>query len=257
MEIRREHAETVVELLGRGLVCGLGEPEPGEMCLEALKCYVLGLPHGDDPQCEIAAGRDLQIRLNDAVWSSPTARARGMARIGIAMLGSRGVLDEAEFVRRVVDMTIRRAVPVGLRAAAGRNPKHAKALEAAAVRCEQDGTREACEHARTVARAYAARSSAAAATYDAAYDAAYAASAAADAAYFAAAASASASAADVADAAAAYAAADVADAAADASAADARTRDRVLADYAEWVVQILIDMQAPGCQWLDLVPVAS
>ena len=25
------------------------------------------------------------------------------------------------------------------------------------------------------------------------------------------------------------------------------------ADYAEWVVQILIEMQAPGCQWLSLV----
>ena len=47
-------------------------------------------------------------------------------------------------------------------------------------------------------------------------------------------------------------------AAASASAsADARTRDRVLAQYAEWVVQILIDMNAPGCEWLDLVPRAS
>jgi hypothetical protein len=23
---------------------------------------------------------------------------------------------------------------------------------------------------------------------------------------------------------------------------------------AEWVVEILIDLNAPGCQWLDLVP---
>ena len=47
------------------------------------------------------------------------------------------------------------------------------------------------------------------------------------------------------------AAADAAAAAADAASA-ARTYDRVLAEYAERVVQILIDMQAPGCQWLDL-----
>jgi hypothetical protein len=47
----------------------------------------------------------------------------------------------------------------------------------------------------------------------------------------------------------AYAAAD-ADAAADASAADAR--DKQLADYCEGVVQILIEMGAPGCEWLDL-----
>ena len=55
--------------------------------------------------------------------------------------------------------------------------------------------------------------------------------------------------------AAADAAADAADAAAYAADAAARTRDRVLAEYAEWVVEILIDMKAPGCQWLDLVPV--
>jgi hypothetical protein len=28
----------------------------------------------------------------------------------------------------------------------------------------------------------------------------------------------------------------------------------VLGDFAERVVQILIAMNAPGCQWLDLVP---
>ena len=57
----------------------------------------------------------------------------------------------------------------------------------------------------------------------------------------------------------AYAAAYAADAAAYAAAADAvaaaaaaDAADRVLEDYAERVVQILIDMQAPGCQWLDL-----
>jgi hypothetical protein len=28
----------------------------------------------------------------------------------------------------------------------------------------------------------------------------------------------------------------------------------VLAQYAEWVVEILIDLKAPGCDYLDLVP---
>ena len=48
--------------------------------------------------------------------------------------------------------------------------------------------------------------------------------------------------------AAAYAAADAAAAAY--AAADAR--DKSLADFAEGVVQILIEMKAPGCQWLAL-----
>jgi hypothetical protein len=54
--------------------------------------------------------------------------------------------------------------------------------------------------------------------------------------------------------AAASAAAAAADAAADAA---ARERDRSLAEYAENVVQILIEMGAPGCEFLDLVPVEA
>ena len=53
--------------------------------------------------------------------------------------------------------------------------------------------------------------------------------------------------------AAAYAAAAAAAYAAD-TAAYSRTRDRVLADFAERVVQVLVEMGAPGAQWLDLSP---
>ena len=131
-------------------------------------------------------------------------------------------------------MTIRTVVPQALRVAAKRVPSHATTLEAAALDCERLGDRASAQRARDAAAAYAADAAAAAAAYAAAA-AAYAAAYAADAA---------AAAAD----AAAYAAA--ADAVAAAAAADAA--DRVLEDYAERVVQILIDMQAPGCQWLDL-----
>ena len=200
--VTRAQAETVVELLRHGLVHGVGEPEPGKMCVEALVNYALGRPHGDDPGCVSQPLRRLKIRLNDSMWSSNMARAEGLRRLAIAQLGSAGVLDEAEFVRRVVDVTIRRVVPLALRAAATRIPKHAEALEAAAVRCETEGTREAAREGERVARA-------------------------------------------------AYAAA--ADTAA-ADAAAARTRDRVLGQFAELVVEILIDMKAPGCEYLDLVP---
>jgi len=228
----RDIAMKVRDVVDAGLVGGIGNPIPGQMCVEAAVCFALGLEHGDDPRCVAQSLRRLKIGLNDRQWSSPQARARGLRRLAVAQLGSAGVLDERAFVLRVVDVTIRKAVPVGLRTAARLNPQHATALEAAAVRCEQEGTRDACQHARGVARA------AAAAAYAAADDAADAAADAADA---------------------ADAAADAADAAADAAyaaaaAAATRTRDRVLADYAEWIVEILIDMQAPGCQWLDLVP---
>jgi hypothetical protein len=232
MEITREIAIKVRDTVDAGLVAGVGKPEPGKLCVEAAVCFALGLPHGDDPQCVAQPLRRLKIRLNDAAWSSKEARAKGLRRLAVAQLGSAGVLDEKEFVRRVVDVTIRRAVPVGLRAAAKANPKFAERLEACAVRCEQEGTRESCQEAHLLARA-AAAAAADAVAYAAAVDAAVAAAYAA-----------------------AVDAADAAVAAADAVAyADAaRTRDRVLAQYAEWVVEILIDMKAPGCQWLELVP---
>jgi hypothetical protein len=199
MEITREIATKVRDTVDQGLVSGIGKRKPGQMCVEAAVCYALGLPHGDDPGCVAQSLRRLKVRLNDSRWSSPTARGKGLRRLAVAQLGSAGVLDDREFVRRVADMTIRKTVPAGLRSAAKVNPKHADALESAAVRCEAEGSRASCENARLVARTAAE---------------------------------------------AAYAYADAA-------------RDTSLATYAEWVVEILIDMNAPGCQWLDLVEIAA
>jgi hypothetical protein len=133
----------------------------------------------------------------------------------------------------------------------------------------------AANAAAYAASAYAAANAAAYAAYAAyaANAAAYAANAAAYAADAAYAANAAAYAADAAnayaaaDAANAYAAADAANAYAAANAAayaanaaanaaayaaNAAARDKVLAQFAEDVVQILIGMNAPGCQWLFL-----
>lgn len=206
MEMTREIAQKVRDTVDAGLVSGVGQPEPGAMCVEAAVCYALGLPHGDDPGCVSAPLRALKIRLNDSGWSSPQARAAGLRRLAVAQLGSKGALDEPEFVRRVVDVSIRRVVPRALRSAAKVNPKHAEALEAAAVQCEREGTREAAENGRQVARAADAVAAAAADAVAAAY---------------------------------------------------ARVRDRTLAEFADDVVEILIDLKAPGCQWLDLVPKAE
>jgi hypothetical protein len=229
MNITREIAAKVRDTVDAGLVSGVGEPVAGQMCVEAAVCYALGLPHGDDPGCVSSALRSLKIRLNDSRWSSSQARAAGLRRLALAQLGSAGVLDDREFTRRVVEMTIRRVVPLALRDAARRVPAHAQALEAAAVRCEHEGTREAAKDGERVARAADAAADAAAyaASDAAASDAAAYAAAAADAA------------------AAAYAA------------AYAKARDTRLGAFAEWVVEILIDMNAPGCQWLDLVPVGA
>jgi len=257
--INEVDARRVLEVVDAGLVNGVGNPIPGQMCVEAAVCFALGLPHGDDPGCVSPALRQLKIRLNDSRWSSEKARANGLRRLAVAQLGSKGELDEKEFVRLLVDYALRVSTPQALRSAASvhKDPVHQKALRDAANRCEIEASREAAQAARKTAAdaaaAYAAADAAAAAyaaadayaVADAAYAAAYAAADAADAAYAAAAA--------------AYAAADAAYAAyaaAYAAAARSQARDKALADYAEAVVQILIKLNAPGCQWLVLTEAA-
>ena len=222
-EITEEIARKVLTVVDAGLVNGVGNPIPGQMCVEAAVCYALGLPHGDDPKCVAPSLRSLKIRLNDSRWSSNEARAKGLRRLALAQLGSRDHLDDKEFARRVAELAIRKSVPEALRAAASihKDPKHVAALRAAAAECEREPTR---------ANALAARKAADAAYADA--DAAYADADAADA-----------------DAAYAYAAAAYA---AYAAAADAYARDKSLAAFAEGVVQILIEMNAPGVEWLPL-----
>jgi len=216
-EITETIARKVLTAVDAGLVKGAGVQVPGRMCVEAAVCYALGLPHGDDPQCVSRALRSLKIRLNDSNWSSNDARAKGLRRLAVAQLGSRDTLDDREFMRRVAKLAITKCVPEALRAAASiqKEPKHKAALLDAATKCEKEGTRGSALEAK--AAAYAAPG------------AAYAADAAAYAAYAAVSAAVAAVAAD-----AAYA------------------RDKSLASFAEAVVQILIEMKAPGCQWLAL-----
>ena len=251
LEITRAIATKVLSVVDAGLVDGVGKPIPGQMCVEAAVCFALGLPHGDEPGCVSPALRSLKIRLNDSSWSSPQARASGLRRLALAQLGSAGILDEVEFRRRLVDNALGSTVPRAMRIAASvqKDAKHKAALLAAADRCERERSRAAATDARATARAAYAAAYAAAA--DAAYAAADAAYAAADAATYAAAAYADADAAAYAAAAAAYAAA------ADAADAKKTARDKSLAAYAEEVVKILISMDAPGCQWLDLAPLAA
>ena len=204
----------VIKLLGvidAGLVKGVGNPIPGKMCVEAAVCFALGLPHGDDPKCVAPALRSLKIRLNDSHWSSNGARAKGLRRLAVIQLGSKGFLDEKEFIIKCAGLVTKTSVPLALRAVASihKDSAHAQALRDAANRCEIEGPRESALNARDVAKkagSYADAAYAAAAAY-----AAYA----------------------------AYA------------------RDKSLADFAEGIVQILIEMDVPGMRWLPLTEIAA
>ncbi len=236
MNIDIELARKVLSVVDAGLVKGMGIPEPGQMCVEAAVNYAMGAPHGDEPACVAPSLRRLKIRLNDAAWSSDKARAAGLRRLAIAQLGSAGVLDEKQFAVRCAQLAIQTCVPAAMRAAAGvcKEPYKTRML-AIADRCEREPIRanaiEAKDASAAAFAAYAADADAYAAYAYAADAAAAAADAAADAAY-------------------AYAAADAAADAAAYAAADAR--DKSLASFAEGVVRILIDMKAPGCEFLYL-----
>lgn len=193
IEINESIARKVLETVDAGLVKGVGNPVPGQMCVEAAVCYAMGLPHGDNPSCVSPALRELKIKLNDSNWTSNEARAKGLRKLAVAQLGSAGVLDDMEFIKRVVEMTIRVIVPIALRATASKqtDKHHQERLEQCAVRCEIDGTKEAA---------------------DAADDANTAAKA-------------------------AYADEDIV---------------KILTIFADRVVDILVEMKAPGVKWLAL-----
>jgi hypothetical protein len=280
IEITEKIAAKVLTIVDAGLTSGLGKPKPGEMCIEAAVCYALGEPHGDEPACVSKALRAFKIRLNDSDWSNRHARAMGLRRLALAQLGSAGSLDEVLFVTRLAILAKKWAYDAARATAAARATYTARAATADdAARATADaaayaatyaaGTAYAADDAADYAADYAARATYTADAADYAADAATHATYATRAATYATAADdaarATADAATYAASAAAYvarAAAYVArgDAATTDAAADAiaRTvRNESLANAAEDVVQLLIEMNAPGTKWLALAPLNS
>jgi hypothetical protein len=150
-------------ILARGLCYGMGTPN-SQVCIEAAICETLGLPHSDDPKCVAQSVRRFKIGLNDVNWSSPSARAKGLRELGIAQLGSLGVVNDVEFVTKLTEKTIRLLIPKLFRYVF---PNNQACLDAAA-RCENEGTGDAASDA--------ARYASGAASYAARYAARYAAS---------------------------------------------------------------------------------
>ncbi|CAM6053525.1 unnamed protein product [Sphagnum tenellum] len=211
--------------LSRGLCSGVGHRD-GQMCIEAAICAALDLPHGDAPTCVAHAVRAYKIRLNDCYWSSPEARAKGLRSIGIAQVGSAGVVDDKEFSKRMSEGTIRRLLPTLFREVFPNNQK----LLAAADRCELEGSREAVKAARLAAyTVWAAEAAECAAMHGASV--AYVAMQAAEVAWCS------------------------TNAAAAARMAKEATKsgDKYLLLSADICLQVLKDLKSPGCAWLELL----
>jgi len=97
-------AKKLWRLVSKGLTDGIGQPEPGRMCVEAAVCYALGLKHGDDPPCVGEQVRCNKIDLNDCMWSDDKARGRGLRDVAIAQLGSNKISQKKyeNVVRRLL-----------------------------------------------------------------------------------------------------------------------------------------------------------
>lgn len=112
MDITKELAEKVLQVVDQGLIAGLGQPVPGQMCVEAAVCYAMGLPHSDKPTCVDQYLSHLKIQLNDSrIWTSNKARAKGLRRLAIVQLGTKDCLDIHIFLDLVLEHVIKNMVP--------------------------------------------------------------------------------------------------------------------------------------------------
>ena len=198
-------------LLSHGLSKGLGLPLPGEMCIEAVICNVMGLEHSDDPMCVADSVRKFKIHLNDKNWSSNVARAKGLHDLGLAQLGSLGTVNDTLFSKKLMEKIIRVLLPNLFRRVFLSDDK----CLAAALVCEMEGTGSSARDAA---------------------EAAYAVYAAVEAAY----ATTAAYAVEAATTAAAYVA----------NTANAVPKDYYLNLVATLAVEVLRDLKSPGCTLL-------
>ena len=166
--LTKELAQKVRDTVDAGLVKGMGNPIPGQMCVEAAVNYAMGLPHGDNPSCVGGTVRNFKIALNDSQgWTSDAARAKGLRRVAIAQLGS-DKLDQAEFAKALALETIRQILPIALRTAGVNHPLLATELDAASRACETAtdlaGARQSANTAAFAAAHAAANTASAAAS---------------------------------------------------------------------------------------------
>lgn len=99
-------ARKVLKVIDAGLCKGMGDPKPGEMCVEAAVNFAMGRVHGDDPPCVNYELRDCKITLNDLPYTTNKARAKALRRLGVIQLGTAGVMDQGAFINAVTRYAI-------------------------------------------------------------------------------------------------------------------------------------------------------
>lgn len=97
----------------RGFCTGAGNSD-AQVCVEVAAAIAAGLGDTDEPRCVSKILLTFGLRLNDAVWSTHAARAAGMARFGIAQLGTKGSeyrFNESRFVQKMTEWMINVSLP--------------------------------------------------------------------------------------------------------------------------------------------------
>lgn len=79
--------EVYDEILSKGLCRGMSSNR--RVCIEAAIALASGEPLNDQPDCVHKELINLGIKLNDTIWSSPDARAKGLYKLGLAQLGTK------------------------------------------------------------------------------------------------------------------------------------------------------------------------
>jgi len=121
------------KILKRGLRKGGGLKAGDIGCVENAVCEAIGLPYSDDPKCVAASVRTYKIGLNDAAWSSNEARASGLRDLGIAQIGSKGVVDDVAFAEGLSKLIIRHFIPALFRDVFRDEPKCLEAADRCAA----------------------------------------------------------------------------------------------------------------------------
>lgn len=116
-DITEAHVIKLLHTVDVGLCVGVGNSEPGQMCIEAAVNYSLGGDSGsDNPPCVFRDLRELKIDINDNFyWKNDKKRAQGLRRLGVAQLGTIDTLSREKFEIGVGDVFAREWLPYILR----------------------------------------------------------------------------------------------------------------------------------------------
>jgi hypothetical protein len=146
-EINELVCTRILGVVDYGLCKGLGEPVPGNMCVEAAINYAFSNEHSDDAHCESQYLREFKISINDLDWSSNESRAKGLRRLAIASLGTDENFDGEEFKNKQSRLLISKYFVNILKFAARRvRPEYKSSILRAALRCERYGTEQEAEY---------------------------------------------------------------------------------------------------------------